>query len=545
MSPEKSTMCILAQILALIPNNVIPSLIEKYRIRTRGFDVASHFAALVIAQLSHSVSLNDICDNLKLHAGILSQIRNCVPPSRNALSHANRTRNADLVEELYYKIEAQIRKTDPDFFNGSRRYPGLPHRFKKPIHAADSTTIQLTINSIDWARHRRQKAAAKMHTRLDMHSFLPSFAIVKSAKPSDARNAWELCAGLKAGEIVVFDKAYVDSDHLYSLDSRGVAWVTRAKDNMQYRLVGGMDGEVSSSPKTQEDPAPVRQGQEDKGPIPSETGVPAADGKAFFSAPATLPAGGAELMGQHLSSGGGCAAQGEATLSPASPEPSGGPEIVGQHPSDEVRHAAKGKTGQGEAASGRPVQGSAGPDGKRKRSYRWKRCEVLSDERIVMARTETFRKYPKEFRLITARVEVKKKMVEMRFITNNMEWKASSVCQLYQCRWGIEVFFKELKQTLQVSDFLGYNENAVRWQIWTALIVYLVMRLVAWKHHWKHHFSRLLTLVRATLWNFFKLASVLAYCDLVAKRTPRKRAIRGSPETLYQLTFWDISAMAK
>ncbi len=44
---------------------------------------------------------------------------------------------------------------------------------------------------------------------------------------------------------------------------------------------------------------------------------------------------------------------------------------------------------------------------------------------------------------------------------------------LYRCRWQIEVFFKQIKQTLQ-GDFLGHNANAVRWQVWTALLTYYV-----------------------------------------------------------------------
>ena len=89
-----------------------------------------------------------------------------------------------------------------------------------------------------WAKHRRQKAAAKMHTALDMRSFLPNFVIVKSAHDSDPKTAWELCADMKAGEVVVFDKAYVDFRHLRTLADRGVSWVTRSKYNMLYEVVG-------------------------------------------------------------------------------------------------------------------------------------------------------------------------------------------------------------------------------------------------------------------------------------------------------------------
>ena len=103
-----------------------------------------------------------------------------------------------------------------------------------------------------------------------------------------------------------------------------------------------------------------------------------------------------------------------------------------------------------------------------------------SDERIELAGTQTKKHYKHPLRLITAKVKVKGKLTEMKFLTNNLDWSPFSVCQLYQCRWGIEVFFKEIKQTLQLADFLGCNENAVRWQIWTALLAYLLLRFIAW-----------------------------------------------------------------
>ena len=77
-----------------------------------------------------------------------------------------------------------------------------------------------------------------MHLDLDLKSFLPNFAIVKSAKDSDSKMAWEVCAPIRKGKIVVFDKAYVDFDHLYHLHTRGVILVTRAKDNIYYEVMG-------------------------------------------------------------------------------------------------------------------------------------------------------------------------------------------------------------------------------------------------------------------------------------------------------------------
>jgi len=70
-----------------------------------------------------------------------------------------------------------------------RRFRRLTGRFKRVIHVGDSTTIQLIASYLDWAKHRRRKAAAKCPLRLDLHSLLPRFAIVDS---DDAR-AREVC----------------------------------------------------------------------------------------------------------------------------------------------------------------------------------------------------------------------------------------------------------------------------------------------------------------------------------------------------------------
>ena len=160
---------------------------------------------------------------------------------------------------------------------------------------------------------------------------------------------------------------------------------------------------------------------------------------------------------------------------------------------------------------------------------------MLSDERIRLTGTKTSVNYPDGLRLVTAMVEVRSKMVKMSFITNNFEWSAFSICQLYQCRWGVEVFFKELKQTLQLADFLGNSENAVRWQVWTALPAYLLLRFIAWQNKWRHQVCRLFTLLRAVLWNYFKMPSVLECCDTPHER--HRHLIRGSPGTAYQPCF--------
>jgi IS4 transposase len=62
---------------------------------------------------------------------------------------------------------------------------------------------------------------------------------------------------------------------------------------------------------------------------------------------------------------------------------------------------------------------------------------------------------------------------------DNMKWSPRSVCDLYRRRWDIEVFFKQVKQSLKLGSFLGHRANAVRWQVYTALLVYVVLRFKA------------------------------------------------------------------
>jgi hypothetical protein len=101
----------------------------------------------------------------------------------------------------------------------------------------DSSTIALIAFCIDWAQHRRRKAAAKLHVRLDLHSLLPRFVLVESAKATDSIRAAEVRAGVKSGKIVIFDRAYVDFVHLGVLNEDGVFWVTRSKESLSFRVV--------------------------------------------------------------------------------------------------------------------------------------------------------------------------------------------------------------------------------------------------------------------------------------------------------------------
>jgi hypothetical protein len=87
----------------------------------------------------------------------------------------------------------------------------------------------------------------------------------------------------------------------------------------------------------------------------------------------------------------------------------------------------------------------------------------------------------------------------LRLVTNDLEAPASEIAQLYKTRWQIELFFKWIKQNLKIRKFLGTSQNAVKIQIITAMIAYLLIRLP--QHAWPttpslQHLARL---IRANL----------------------------------------------
>jgi len=367
--PARSQHTVFRQVCNLIPGHTIPVLAREYKIDARGFSETSHVQALIYGHLAHALSLNDICDALKVHEAEFMRVRGATTPARNTFSNANRTRDPALAEALYWAMLKNLQKICPGFSEYGK-HAGFIFRLKRAIFAIDSTTLQLTLASIDWARHRRRKAAAKCHLRLNIGTFLPTFAVVEDAAHHDSVRADVLCAAMVAGDVLLADRAYVDLQFLAGLDTRGVFFVLRPKCNM------------------------------------------------LFDTVKKLPC-----------------------------------------------------------------------DGK-----------ILRDVLVRPAGVKTAKAYPALLRRVTALVVVDGVEREMTFITNNTVWSARTIAELYRARWAIELFFKEIKQTLQLQDFVGTNEQAVKWQVWTGLLTHLLLRFLRHVAQWGRSFSRCVGIVRTALW---------------------------------------------
>jgi Domain of unknown function (DUF4372)/Transposase DDE domain len=123
---------------------------------------------------------------------------------------------------------------------------------------------------------------------------------------------------------------------------------------------------------------------------------------------------------------------------------------------------------------------------------------ILADEEIIFR--QKMAECPHILRRVVAWDTEQER--ELVFLTNHMQLGASTIAAIYKDRWEIEVFFKALKQNLKVKTFVGTSQNALLIQIWTALLVLLLLK---WLHHLsqaKWSLSNLAALLRMNLFTY-------------------------------------------
>ena len=123
---------------------------------------------------------------------------------------------------------------------------------------------------------------------------------------------------------------------------------------------------------------------------------------------------------------------------------------------------------------------------------------ILSDQLITFTGHYASKDCPHLLRRIVA--WDKENDCEITFLTNHLDFGATTIANIYKDRWQIEVFFKALKQNLKIKTFVGTSENALFIQIWTALTVMLLIKYLQFKSKTGWSLSNLIAFLR---WNLF------------------------------------------
>ena len=142
---------------------------------------------------------------------------------------------------------------------------------------------------------------------------------------------------------------------------------------------------------------------------------------------------------------------------------------------------------------------------------------VMCDQTIALTGQHSEADYPEHLRRIRFKDEKTGKVLV--FLTNNMALPAATIAALYKGRWQVELFFKWIKQHLDIQHFLGTSENAVRVQLWCAVATYVLAAIVKKEIH-----------AKVSLYTFLQIFQIASF-----ERIPISCALqRDAPTTTIQ-----------
>jgi hypothetical protein len=153
---------------------------------------------------------------------------------------------------------------------------------------------------------------------------------------------------------------------------------------------------------------------------------------------------------------------------------------------------------------------------------------LRSDQTVVLASAASRKKYPDPLRRIHFHDAERDR--HLRFLTNNFDLPALTICLLYKSRWQVELFFKWIKQHLRIKAFYGYSENAVKTQIWIAVSVYVLVAILKKRLALEASLHEILQVLSVTL--FEQVPIFQAFHDLESQEK--------LPAFSNQLNLWDL-----
>jgi len=218
---------IFKQVMDHMPLPVFRRCVEKYKgdFNVKTFSCLDQFLCMAFAQITHRESLRDIeiclrSQKKKLyHMGIRGRV------SRSTLAEANEKRDWRIYAEFAQSLIGTAREL--------YREDSFLEELNETVYALDATTIDLCLSVFPWAPFRKNKAAVKLHTLLDLRGNIPTFIHISDGKLHDV-NALDLLR-LEAGAYYVMDRGYLDFERLYAFNQIPAFFVTRAKSNMKFK----------------------------------------------------------------------------------------------------------------------------------------------------------------------------------------------------------------------------------------------------------------------------------------------------------------------
>ena len=215
---------VFSQLIDFLPHQEFQKCVARYSggRYLKNLSCWDQYLAMACAQLTYRESLRDIEACLRSVGGKLYHMGFRGKVARSTLADANESRDwriyADFAQILI-AIARPLYGHDP-----------IGVDLDQSLYALDSTTIDLCLSLFPWAKFRKQKAAVKMHTLLDLHGNIPTFIRITDGKVHDVNILDEIMP--EAGAFYVMDRGYLDFERLFVFTLCSAFFVVRTKENV-------------------------------------------------------------------------------------------------------------------------------------------------------------------------------------------------------------------------------------------------------------------------------------------------------------------------
>jgi hypothetical protein len=217
-----------SQLVALFNRRHFYQLVRNHRAEhySKGYSSWDHFVAMLFCQLAQAKSLREICGGLACTIGKLRHLGMKEPPKKSTLSYANTHRPWEMFRDLFYETMNMCQMAAPK---------NHKFRFRNKVLSLDATTISLCLALFPWGEFRRTKGGVKLHLLLDHDGYFPAYAYLSNGNKHDVSIARKI--SLPPGSVVTMDRGYNDYKLFGSWTQERIFFVTRMKDNADYRVI--------------------------------------------------------------------------------------------------------------------------------------------------------------------------------------------------------------------------------------------------------------------------------------------------------------------
>ncbi len=221
---------VFSQIMGLVSSTSFQTIVNRHfgDYKVKDFTCWKQFLCMAFGQLTHRESMSDTMLCLQANANKMYHLGIGEIVALSTITRANENRSFQIYEDLamlLIKEAKQLYLLDDE----------LEVALKGNVFAIDATTIDLCLSAFYWATFRRTKGGIKLHTQIDLKSSIPEFILFTNASVHDV-NVLD-AIHFEADSYYILDRGYVDYQRLYKIHTSGAFFVTRAKDNMNYRRV--------------------------------------------------------------------------------------------------------------------------------------------------------------------------------------------------------------------------------------------------------------------------------------------------------------------